>query len=98
MVAKCCSSSVLVVLGVLVLGSAAPAMAQPGRANPYGSLFKPRDLKEVARSQQRTQSPAESRIPCGTTMVPANPQSDPKVARDPAITHFSMRVLPPGCR
>ena len=97
MIAKCCLSLVLVLVFVLV-GSATPAIAQQGRANPYGNLFKPRDLKEVARLPQTTQALPEPRVVCGTTKVPANPQTDPKIARDPAITHFTMRVLPPGCR
>lgn len=99
MVARCCLSLVLVRVLVLVLaGSATPAMAQQGRSNPYGNLFKPRDLKEVARLQQATPATTEPRVTCGTTRVPANRQTDPKIARDPAATHFTMRVLPPGCR
>ena len=97
MIAKCCLPLVLVLVFVLA-GSATPAIAQQGRSNPYGNLFKPRDLKEVARLQQTTPAVAEPRVACGTTKVPAHPQTDPKVARDPAITHFTMRVLPPGCR
>ena len=95
MVGRCYPSLVLV---LVLSGAATPASAQEGRANPYGKLFKPRDLKEVARLQPRTPAPPEPRVACGTTKVPANPQTDPKIARDPAITHFTMRVLPPGCR
>ena len=93
MVRRCCLSIVLV-----LSGAATPALAQEGRANPYGKLFKPPDLKEVARLQQNTPAAPERHVACGTTKVPANPQADPKIARDPAITHFTMRVLPPGCR
>jgi hypothetical protein len=93
MVARCCLSLVLV-----LAGSATPAIAQQGRANPYGGLFKPRDLKEVARMQQAVPPPAEARAGCGVTKVPVSPGTDPKVAKDPSITHYTMRVLPPGCR
>jgi hypothetical protein len=95
-VARCRLSLVLGALGVLVvLGSAAPAIAQQGRANPYGSLFKPRELREVTRLQTAATSPLAA---CGRTTVPANPRTDPKVAKDPSVTHYTMRVLPPGCR
>jgi hypothetical protein len=89
MIAKRFLSGVLVLALVSV---AAPALAQASRSNPYSKLFKPRDLKEVARA-----APAAPRIDCDATKVPVNPQTDPKVARDRSITHYAMRVLPPGC-
>ena len=93
MVARCGLTLLLVL--VLVPCAAVPVMAQQSRSNPYSKLFKPRDLKEVARSQQAATG---RRVECGTTKVPVNPQTDPKVARDSSVSHYTMRVIPPHCR
>jgi hypothetical protein len=84
-------------LMMVLFAAAEPAIAQQSRSNPYNNLFKPRDLKETARLQQAPR-PEQSSARCDITKVPVNPQTDPKVARDPAITHYALRVLPPACR
>jgi hypothetical protein len=90
MVGNCCLSI------VLVLGAVAPAMAQRAGKNPYGDLFKPPDLKAAVRAAQLSAPPAEP--PCGTTRVPVDRQRDPKMATDQSLTHYSMRVIKPGCK
>ena len=85
-------------LVALLLGLAVPAIAAESRANPYRNLFKPRDLKEVARAQQARQTPARPRVVCGMTVIPADPAIDPKIAIEPKKdgTRYTIRVVPPA--
>jgi hypothetical protein len=77
------------VLVPALLAVAAPAVAQQSRSNPYRNLFKPRELKQVP-TQQANLAP---RAACGATKVPVNPATDPKVAKDRSLTHYTMRML-----
>jgi hypothetical protein len=98
MVAKCFSSLVLV---PALLCVAVPGMAQQARTNPYSNLFKPRDLKEVARTQQSATPPAQSRTVCGMKLIPADPSIDPKfvIPRNDDATKYTIRIVPPpACR
>ena len=84
---------------LLLLSSVAPAFAQASRANPYQKLFQPRDLKEVARAQQRdhARQSTEPRVVCGMKVIPADPRIDPKIfiQRKPDDRRFTIRSMPP---
>ncbi len=86
------------VLLAAFLAAAAPALAQPSRSNPYRNLFKPRDLKEVARSQPQAMTPDGPRVVCGMTVIPINPDTDPRFVKPipDSSTHYTMRVIPPA--
>jgi hypothetical protein len=84
---------------VLLLGNVVPSFAQASRANPYKNLFKPPDLKAVARAQQSDSvtRAREPRVVCGMKVIPADPSIDPKmiIPRPPDGTRYTMRVIPP---
>ena len=85
---------------LLLLGNVVPAFAQASRANPYQTLFQTRDLKDVARMQQRNDapSPSEPRIVCGMTIIPADPKIDPKmvIERPRDDVRYTMRSIEPS--
>ena len=84
---------------IVLLSSVVPASAQGSRANPYQNLFKPPDLKAAARAEQRDNArrATEPRVVCGMTVIPADPNIDPKifVERPPDPTRYTMRIVPP---
>ena len=85
---------------LLLVGNVVPAFAQSSRANPYQQLFQTRDLKAVARMQQRNEAPRPSapRVVCGMTIIPADPKIDPKMAigRPRDDVRYTMRSIEPS--
>jgi hypothetical protein len=88
-------------LMVLVSG-AQPALAQAKagwkrQPTPYRGLFQTEDLKETAKKQQEAPVPQPPRVLCGMSVIPMDPNIDPKmiVPRPPDDTRYTMRVIPP---
>jgi len=60
------------------------------RRNPYGKLFEVPDLRPTTPSR-------EPKVVCGMTMIPIDPNIDPKirVAPQKSDTRYSIRAIPP---
>jgi hypothetical protein len=104
-------SPIVTLLTVVLTGSASIPASAANRRNPFGNLFTG-ELKVDQRSTSPTtvfslgQRPAqrraqESRLVCGMTLIPADPNIDPAI-RHIVPEHgpkFTMKIIqPPACR
>jgi hypothetical protein len=89
--------------GALTVAMALPAGAQEFKppANLFGQpkpAFKPYIVEWGARPSADQKSTAKPTIVCGMTLVPADPEVDPrmrKAAPDAGVT-FTLRAVPPA--
>ena len=86
-----------------LLQQGSPQRAPTPRVDPYKSLFQPPPLEQTAPAQRRTDPTMTSapRIVCGTLVIPADPNIDPKIfiERRPDDTHYTIRAIPaPVCK
>jgi hypothetical protein len=70
------------------------------RVNPYGRLFEPPDLRATTPVPQFSAPRPETsrpRIVCGMTMIPIDPNVDPKIHVRPrqSDTRYTIRAIPP---
>lgn len=83
------------------------AMRQPRPNGPFAKLFTQSsdaaDATEQLRHALQAQKEAAEKIApkrvCGMTVLPADPQIDPKIIRRPAnsATTFHIKRIPPDC-
>jgi hypothetical protein len=77
----------------------APSQTQP--AKPYKNLFKPTTVLPPVAAQSVAGDPLRPTVVCGMTVIPANPEIDPKMGITPKksdSTRYTIRAInPPVC-
>jgi hypothetical protein len=73
---------------------------RPQAAQPYKSLFKVATLSPPGTTQSTANDPSKPTVVCGMTLIPANPNIDPKMNVTPKTdgTRYTIRAIePPIC-